>query len=112
MIVVIVRGAVPSRWYHSDRFGVSPAATARLLVRLRSSRQTAGLTPCTRPQSHTDGRHRARAVPHLYSIAPSIRAAQMDRAKTPPESGLVTRISGEDSPRTDRRGGGVLASVS
>lgn len=42
------------------------------------------------PIPQTDGRHRARAV-------------QMDRAKTPPQSGLVTRLGGEERPLTDRR---------
>ncbi|MGQ0555578.1 MAG: hypothetical protein ACT4PN_06510 [Nitrospiraceae bacterium] len=49
------------------------------------------------PNTQTDGRHRA-------------RAAQMDRAKTPTQSGLVTRIGGEERPTGG--GGGVLACVS
>ena len=40
-------------------------------------------------------------------LAPSIGAARMDRAKTPTQSSLVTRIGGEE--RSTGGGGGVLA---
>jgi hypothetical protein len=93
----------PSRCYNSDRFGVSPAATALLLVRFRSSRQTAGLTPCTSLTHHAQSHRPMDGTAHApcrtrIRLAPSIGAAQMDRAKTPTQSGLVTRIGGEERP--------------
>ena len=83
MITAIVSGAAPSRGSNSEHCGVSPPATALLLVRFRSSRQTAGLSPCTSltHNTQTEGRHRARAVPE--PVAPSVRATRLDRAQPP-----------------------------
>ena len=85
------------------RGGVSPGATALLRVRFRSSRRLAGLTPCVslthHAQSHSPMDDTAHAPCRTrIRLAPSIGAARMDRAKTPTQSGLVTRIGGEERP--------------
>jgi len=117
MITAIVSGTAPSRGSNSEHCGVSPPATALLLVRFRSCRQTAGLTPCISLTHHPQTDRPSDGTAHVpcrtrIRLASSIRAAQMDRAKTPPQSGLVTRIGEEERPLTDRRGGGVRAGVS
>ncbi len=86
-----------------------------------------GSLPLIPPDGETHALHIADASPQTHKpidvtahapcrtrsrLARSIRAAQMDHAKTPPRSGLVTRIGGEERPLTDRRGGSVRACVS
>jgi hypothetical protein len=83
-------------------------AIALLRVRSRSSRQTAGLTPYVSLTQHPQIHSPSDGTAHAPCL--SGRTVVPRRANTPTQSGLATRIGGEERPIGG--GGGVLACVS